>query len=85
MTIESPTRSDTIAPDDGLWMTPRSREERHQRAVAQTLRWAHEAAAGEAYGDALEWLRVIEVVDGALTPGWERTQTSWRLLVAQQR
>jgi hypothetical protein len=28
---------------------------------------------------------VVELVDGALTPGWERTQAAWRLRVAQQR
>jgi queuine/archaeosine tRNA-ribosyltransferase len=65
-------------------MTPHSREARHKRAVAQTLRWAQEAASREAFSDALAWLNVVKVVDGALTPDWQRTQTSWRLL-AQQR
>ena len=85
MSIESPTAFDTVTPDDGPSMTPRRRQERHERAVANTLCWAQEAAAHEAFSDALEWLRVVELVDGALTPGWERTQASWRLRVAQQR
>jgi hypothetical protein len=59
--------------------------ERHERAVAQTLGWAREAANRGDVGDALEWLRVVEVVDGALPPDWERRQTSWRLLAVRQR
>ena len=85
MSIESPTASDTIIPTHGPSMTPRSRQERHERAVANTLCWAQEAAAHEAFSDALEWLDVVELVDGALTPRWERTQAAWRLLDAQQR
>ena len=85
MSIESPTTLDTAIPNHGPSMTPRSRQERHERAVANTLCWAQEAAAHEAFSDALEWLQVVELVDGALTPDWARTQASWRLLVAQQR
>ena len=66
-------------------MTPRSPQERHERAVANTLCWAQEAAGYKAFRDALEWLHVVELVDGALTPDWERTQASWRLLAAQQQ
>jgi len=57
---------------------------RHERAVEQTLRWALEAAAEGAFGDALEWLRVVEVVDVILPPGWERTQQLWVLLEDEQ-
>ena len=85
MSNESPTAFDTIIPNHGPSTTPRSRQERHERAVANTLCWAQEAAAHEAFSDALEWLHVVELVDGALTPGWERTQASWRRLDAQQR
>jgi len=85
MSNESPTALDTIIPNHGPSTTPRSRQERHERAVANTLCWAQEAAAHDAFGDALEWLHVVELVDGALTPGWERTQASWRLLHAQQQ
>jgi hypothetical protein len=74
-----------MIPNHGPSMTPRGRRERHERAVANTLCWAQEAAADEAFGDALEWLHVVELVDGALTPDWERTQASWRLLDAQQQ
>lgn len=79
MTIHSPTRSGGIARQQSS-----GHEERHNRAIAQTLSWADEAAAREAYDDALEWLRTVEVVDGALSQGWQRTQTSWRLLLVQQ-
>lgn len=85
MSIEGPTTLDSAIPNHGPRMTPRSRQVRHERAVANTLCWAQEAAAHEAFRDALEWLHVVELVDGALTPDWERTQASWRLLVAQQR
>jgi queuine/archaeosine tRNA-ribosyltransferase len=81
MIIESPTRSDNNIPTQST--APDSRQERHERAVAQTLRWAQEAATRGAFSDALEWLDVVRVVDGALNPDWQRTQTSWRLLVAQ--
>ena len=85
MSIESPPSSTPSSRNHGPWMTPRSRPERHERAVANTLCWAQEAAAEEAFSDALEWLHLVELVDGALTPRWERTQASWRVLAAQQR
>ena len=85
MTTQSPAPADTIIATHGPWMTPRSRQERHERAVANTLCWAQEAAAHEAFRDALEWLQVVELVDGALTPAWARTQAAWRLLDAQTR
>ena len=83
MIVESPTRSDTNI--DSRSPTTDSRAARHERAVAQTLGWAQEAAAGQLFDDALEWLQTVEVVDGPLSPGWQRMQASWRLLAAQQR
>jgi hypothetical protein len=62
---------------DGDAMT---RAERHERAVARTLGWAQEAAEREAFGEALEWLHMVERIDGALPPDWERRQASWRLM-----
>jgi hypothetical protein len=85
MSHESPNAFDTIIPNHGPSMTPRSRQERHERAVANTLCWAQEAAGHEAFSDALEWLHVVELVDGALTPGWDRKRASWRTLDAQQQ
>ncbi len=52
--------------------------ERHERAVANTLGFAREAASRGDFKDALEWLGVVEVVDGVLPPGWERTRAVWR-------
>ena len=83
MIVESHTRSNTNI--DSLFPTADSRAARHERAVAQTLRWAQEAAAGQSFDDALEWLQTVAVVDGPLSPGWQRTQASWRLLAAQRR
>ncbi len=51
--------------------------ERHQRAVANTLGFAREAAAKGDFAGALEWLGVVEIVDGALPVGWEQTRASW--------
>jgi hypothetical protein len=52
--------------------------ERHQWAVAQTLGFAQEAAARGDFEDALQWLRVVEVVDGGLPVAWQRTRAVWR-------
>ncbi len=85
MIVTCPTHSDTIVPSHGPRTALRSPEERHKTAVANTFCWAQEAAAHEAFDDALEWLRTVEVVDGPLSADWQRTRASWRLLVAQQR
>jgi hypothetical protein len=37
---------------------------RHERAVANTLGFAQEAAARGDFTDALQWLGVVEIVDG---------------------
>jgi hypothetical protein len=50
---------------------------RHERAVAQTLGFAHEAALRGDFADAIEWLKVIEVVDGVLPAGWQATRDLW--------
>ena len=47
--------------------------ERHQWAVAQTLGFAQEAAARGDFKGALQWLEVVEVVDGVLPVEWQRT------------
>jgi hypothetical protein len=52
--------------------------ERHERAVANTLGFAREAAASGDFAGALEWLGVVEIVDGALPAGWELTRAVWR-------
>jgi hypothetical protein len=46
--------------------------------VAQTLGVAQEAAARGDFEDALQWLRVVEVVDGVLPVEWQRTRAVWR-------
>ncbi|MGO9906806.1 MAG: hypothetical protein ACLP4R_04735 [Solirubrobacteraceae bacterium] len=51
--------------------------ERHERAVANTLGFAQEAAAKGDFAGALEWLGVVEIVDGALPAGWERKRALW--------
>ncbi|MGA9858084.1 MAG: hypothetical protein WBQ18_09490 [Solirubrobacteraceae bacterium] len=56
---------------------------RHARAITQTLAWAREAAARDAFDEALDWLRTVEVVEGELSPDWQETQAYWRRLRAQ--
>ena len=51
---------------------------RHERAVANTFGLAEEAAAKGDFRGALEWLDVLEIVDGVLRPEWEQTRASWR-------
>lgn len=51
--------------------------DRHDRAVANTLGFAREAAANGDFAGAIEWLGVVEIVDGALPAGWEQTRASW--------
>jgi len=78
------SRSDPVTiPVSGGW-SPAARQERHEHAVAQTLRWASDAAAGEDFSEALQWLLVVEVIDGTLAPGWQRTQECWRRLSAER-
>ena len=47
---------------------------RHERAVANTFGLAEEAAAKGDFRGALEWLDVLEIVDGDLRPEWEQTR-----------
>ena len=51
--------------------------QQHERAVAQSLSWAAEAAERNDFADALAWLAVVEAVDGELAPEWQRAQASW--------
>jgi hypothetical protein len=50
---------------------------RHERAVARSLGFAHEAAAEGDFVNAVRWLQVIQAVDGGLPPEWERTLAGW--------
>jgi hypothetical protein len=60
------------------------RQKRHECAVAQTLRWARDAAAEQDFGEALSWLSVIEAIDGTLAPYWQQTRAGWRRLSAER-
>jgi hypothetical protein len=56
-------------------------EDRHARAVAQTVAWALSAADGGNYQEALSWLRVLEAVDGSLEPRLATLRDTWEMLV----
>jgi hypothetical protein len=50
---------------------------RHERAVARSLGFARDAAANGDLIDALEWARVVEVVEGGLSVEWQRARAGW--------
>ena len=58
---------------------------RHARAVAQTLGWADEAAAGGDHAGALSWLRTLEMIGHELSDADEAKRQSWRLALGTGR
>ena len=50
----------------------------HQRVVAQSFRFARQAAGRGALGEALGWLGVVELVDERLPAWWERARGCWQ-------
>jgi hypothetical protein len=50
----------------------------NQSRVVQTLALAEGAAARGDFSDALEWLGLVEMLDGPLPTGWEPIRSSWR-------
>jgi hypothetical protein len=50
---------------------------RHRRAVAQSCRFAQEAADTGDLRGALAWLQAVEVVDGPLAPEWDAKRALW--------
>ena len=61
------------------------RSARHERAVAQTLGWAEEAAARGEHAHALAWLRTLEVIGDELSAAYEAKRQSWRLALGTRR
>ena len=63
--------------------SPRASDTRHSQAVANTLRWADEAAErGDPIG-ALKWIEVIRAIGDKLPDAYERKRTQWKLAVRQ--
>ena len=58
---------------------------RHERAVAQTLGWADEAAARGDHGDALGWLKVLDAIGEQLSQDYQSKRESWRLSLRTKR
>jgi hypothetical protein len=81
----SPKRAPAKPGPVKLPQPPETRATRHQVARARTLGWAQDAADRGDHKDALEWLYLIEFVDGVLPADWERTRTVWRELACEQR
>jgi hypothetical protein len=51
---------------------------RHERAVAQTLKWADEAVARGRHADALAWLRTVEAIGDQLPDEYELKRGDWQ-------
>ena len=58
---------------------PLNRATQHERAVAQTLEWADEAASRGDHARALEWLTVLEKIGEQLSGEYRRKRETWRL------
>jgi hypothetical protein len=58
---------------------------RHAAAVATTLGWAEDAAAGGDYGDALEWLATLEAIGDVLDDTYETKRASWACARVEER
>ena len=56
---------------------PRAGGERHEAAVAQSLRWAEESALRGDHGDALAWLAAIEATGDPLAPDYQAKRREW--------
>lgn len=54
----------------------------HRAAVAQTLSWAHVAAARGDYADALAWLATLDAIGHELSRDDERLREAWRGVLA---
>ncbi len=52
-------------------------DERHERAVAQSCRFADAAADIGDFDEALAWLQAVEMVDGPLAPQWDVKRAMW--------
>ncbi len=58
---------------------------RHRRATLQSLSWAEDDAANGDYVSALQWLAVVDAVDGTLTPDYAAKRERWRELLDAAR
>ncbi len=66
---------DTEDEASGQYVT---RARKHDRAVRQSLGLACEAAGVGQFGDALAWLRTVEIVDGPLAAEWADRRNRWQ-------
>jgi hypothetical protein len=57
---------------------------KHAAAVASTLRFAVDAAAGGDYADALAWLATVEAIGDVLPQEYEARRATWRLAARPQ-
>ncbi len=57
--------------------SPAAEPTRHEVAVARTLGWADGSAARGDYAAALEWIAVIESIDGELPGEYASKRQMW--------
>jgi len=58
---------------------------KHERAVAQTLEWADQAAGRGKYADALAWLKMTEAIGDRLSGAYEEKRRHWRAALRHSR
>ena len=59
--------------------------DRHLAAVARSLGWARESAAGGDYADALGWVRVVEAIGDPIPHEYEAKRQVWLSALAANR
>jgi len=64
-------------------LSPRASDAKHRQAVANTLRWADEAAQRGDPADALMWIEVLRAIGDRLPAAYERKCTRWKLALSQ--
>ncbi len=61
------------------------RAAKHLAAVAQSLAWAEECAAGGDYADALGWIAAVEATGDRLSDAFETKRRAWVIALAHRR
>jgi hypothetical protein len=77
--VQARKASMKLGADGGLPARAAGRnQDRHRRAVEQSLACAQTAAAAGDLRDALEWLEMLRSIDGALPAPWEDKRQRWK-------
>jgi sulfide:quinone oxidoreductase len=72
------TRDETLQDRPALTLDPARLEESHEEARKLALTFTERDAADGHFKSALQWLEVIERIDGVLPPGYVRKRADWQ-------